>query len=181
MTYVKEYLVAPSKRVFQFAQTWDNGVWLDEVIKSDRSCRVFFDIEIKLGQFTSIPETDILREHVNGLGVDHTEDDLATVVEAYRWDVRDIFTEKLCLTRINVLLDYICCCFGDILHDAPDETLQINVLTGCCPKNFSFHVIAKYIFSDSTVLTMPLLVFEIAHRFSVENTKWLFNNLTQEK
>ena len=83
LSYVKEYLVAPLKRVFQFAQTWDNGVWLDEVIKSDRLCRVFFDIEIKLGQFTSIPETDILREHVNGLGVDHTEDDLAMVVEAY--------------------------------------------------------------------------------------------------
>ena len=83
LTYIKEYLVAPLKRVFQFAQTWDNGVWLDEVMKSDMPCRVFVDIEIKLGQFTSIPETDILCEHINGLGVDHTEDDLATVMEAY--------------------------------------------------------------------------------------------------
>ena len=95
--------------------------------------------------------------------------------------MKDILTEELCITGINVLLDHIRRCFGDILRDAPDETLQLNVLTGCRPKKFSFHVIAKYIFCDSTVLTMPLLVFEIACHFSVENTKWLFNNLTQEK
>ena len=38
LTFVKEYLIAPLKHVFQFAQHWDKGVWLDEVIKSNRPC-----------------------------------------------------------------------------------------------------------------------------------------------
>ena len=134
-----------------------------------------------MGQFSGIPETDILHEHVNGLEIDAMEDGVARVTEAYLWGTVEPFTEEMCRIGLGMLLDHIQCYFRDILGDAPEETLQLKVLTGCQPKKFLFHVIAKYIFCDSTIMIMPLLVFEITRHFTVENMKWLFNNINQGK
>ena len=72
---------------------------------------------------------------------------------------------------------------GDMLPSGVNATqIPFKVLTGCRPKKFSFHVVAKYLFCESSVLTIPLLVFfEIARRFTVDNTNWLFTNPSQER
>ena len=179
MTFQKEYLVAPLRRFFQFAHNWDKSVWLDEVVRSDIPCRVFFDIEVKVGEFGHIPEKDILRDHVRALGIEATESTLEAIGGAYRSVIRERFTEETCQAGIAVLLEHIKRYLKRVLPDVPDDTLDLKVLTGCRSKKFSFHVVAKSIFCDSSVITLPLLVYEIARKFSVDNTKWLFNHSSQ--
>lgn len=45
------------------------------------------------------------------------------------------------------------------------------VLTGCRHSKFLLHVVMKWIFCGSPVLAMPLVAFEIARQFVLENTK----------
>ena len=48
--------------------------------------------------------------------------------------------------------------------------------TGCRASKFSVHVLCSTFFCDSSVLTMPLVVFEIARSFAKDNLDWLTQN-----
>lgn len=57
-----------------------------------------------------------------------------------------------------------------------EDDLSMSVVSGCRDDKFSVHIVMDRVYCDSAVLSMPLVVFEIARRFLEQNVYWLITN-----
>jgi hypothetical protein len=55
------------------------------------------------------------------------------------------------------------------------------IVTGCRESKFSLHIKMSNLKFDSPVLSMPLVVFEIARSFAVDNTVLLMEHIEIDK
>ena len=65
---------------------------------------------------------------------------------------------------------------NDDIEDGDDPLDHWQVTSGCRPGKFLLHVVADQIFCDYSLLSMKLIVYEIARLWSVQNTIWLLDN-----
>jgi hypothetical protein len=182
--YKKEYLVGMLHRFYRFAiLSKHSQISLDEVVRSNQPSPLHFDIEIKkvsLSDFGCRDVESVLRAHVLGLKIGGGSVSATNTIEDVSLDYINIagadITEEECLAGLGVVTRHIM----EMVHRlvpsyAAASTWRDDmlVLTGCRANKFSLHVIMKWVFCDSAVQAMPVVVFEIAREFVRENTRLL--------
>ena len=179
LKYKKEYLVGSLIRFFRYGLVAGGGaVALDEVVRSGVSSPLHFDIEIKKVTQADLDGCDVdavLRAQVVGFGLDGggATNSIEDVVGWYRDIAVSPLTEEECNAGFGIIRRHILQMVTLIIPDYPDRDWceDMMVLTGCRDSKFSLHVVMKWIFCDSAVLAMPLVAFEIARAFVIENTR----------
>jgi hypothetical protein len=180
LKYVKEYVVGSPPGVFRYAQALCRDVVLDEVVLAEIPIPLHFDIEIKKKECISTAWlVTVLRQNLEVIadGVFVGEGLVERLVDAYGAVVTKDWTEPQCRSGLEVVRNHITRLVEMMLpEDAFAGSLGMQVVTGCRANKFSLHVVMSRVFCDSQVLTMPLLVFEIARWFASANAMWLVRN-----
>ena len=86
-----------------------------------------------------------------------------------------VFTEAVCRSGLDMTKESIEDCLADV-DGIERSQLGMHVVSGCRPYKFSLHIVMKEMYCESPVLSMALVVFEIARRFSIDNLFWLLDN-----
>mmetsp|Transcript_20239 Transcript_20239/g.48239 ORF Transcript_20239/g.48239 Transcript_20239/m.48239 type:complete len:300 (+) Transcript_20239:274-1173(+) len=198
--YLKEYVVTTARKMYRYCEKMDwRGVAADELICGSTKQPLFFDLEIKKlrKDFWVTPDTGcrddqrrgemdleyIPEGYCRGVLEDQVDDSrIAFIAAVYKHE----WTYGVCRAGIRVLVDHIQDVVESLLlsYNCPgvDEHAigvmmkDVGVLSGCRQKKSSFHILFRRLICDRTSLTMPLLVYEIARRFSVENLKWVLGH-----
>ena len=175
--YKKQYLLGRLRSFHRYACQVDYKVQLDEVVIADRPCRIHFDIEMK--SVDSSLETgericNVLTLLIEALIPDITVDgeDVEMLKNKYVQVSNEPFTESVCRAGLTIVKSTICG-FLSKLDNVEEEHLGMTIVSGCRENKFSLHVVIKSIYCESAVLSMPLVVFEIARSFTVQNIEWL--------
>ena len=179
LRYKKEYVVGTINRVFQYGHKLTIPLVLDEVVLPNHPSPIHFDIEMKQqekGDFCYRDVPNIIEAHLEGLGYEMTGDIAGILGQAYISSTVKPFTEQQCKAGLHIIRDHIGEMIKNMLPTSDARSIEMEVLTGCRPSKFSLHILMKYIYCDSSVLSMPLVVYEIARSFVVQNTKWLVQN-----
>lgn len=170
---VKEYLVAPYAKFWQYCQRVDYKVLLEECIRSDQPTYLYFDIEIKQLDHEDFPSTafsELVREHVKLIGIELPPESLESIGEAYDSVCTEALTEGECRAGLEIMIDLIRIFLR--LRTGVHEP-HLRVVSGCRPSKLSFHVVCKGLLVDSNVGSMSLLVYEFARHFAVSNLEAL--------
>ena len=85
------------------------------------------------------------------------------------------FTEVVCRAGLDVIKESIEDCLANV-DGVERSQLGMHVVSGCRSNKFSLHIVMKEVYCESPVLSMALVVFEIARRFSLDNLFWLLDN-----
>jgi hypothetical protein len=181
--YVKEYWLGSKIAFFRYAQMENTGVLLEEVVRADEPSPIHFDVEIK--QLAGTTEdalataqrihgwNSLLMDHLFHLGIPVDRQWVTSLVSAYDHVSTTPFTETECRWGLGIIREHVVSCLGLFVPNMTEQETEIKILTGCRRSKFSLHVLVKNVFCDSAVLTMPLLVFEVARLFVVRNSEWL--------
>ena len=86
------------------------------------------------------------------------------------------FNEQQCKAGLQIIQDHIGEFLKTILPTSVADYIDMHILTGCRASKFSLHIVMKDIYCESSVLSMPLVVYKIAHSFIVQNMNWLVQN-----
>jgi len=152
-------------------------IQLDEVVEVTEASPFHFDVEIKA---SNVETNDKLVEVLVGLcksfGLEeHNHDKISNLYYEYVKISNTNFTEDICRAGLAVIKEHIHEVFSHLPEGDATE-LSMRVLSGCREKKFSLHLVMDKIYCESAVLTMALVVFEIARKFSVENMRWLLKH-----
>jgi hypothetical protein len=178
--YVKEYVVGSKVQLFRYAHGFHRHgvVVFDELVPADKPTPVHFDVEIKRMPVGGMDDGDwlaLLESHVKVVkDVQYDNAKLGQIVQAYRAISSMNWTPEECAVGLEIILAHVTDVLRRLLPDDVHEASgEFGVLTGCRENKLSFHILVKRVYCDSTVLTMALVVFEIARLFVVDNTTWL--------
>ena len=173
--WTKKYLVGPLFRVFRFARR-AGIVALEEVIDPDQPTPLYFDIEIKQadeGSLTGFRLGRILKEHCRQSDLSFDNRFLDALTNAYQRHAVSLLSEGECVAGLSVVKQHIT---RSLVRLGYDSVNDFACTTGCRASKFSVHAVSSTLYCDSSVLTMPLVVFEIARTFTNANLKWLWQN-----
>lgn len=181
---VKEYLVGSPMKFFNYmTRAAPAEVNLDEVILATRQARMCFDLEVKKQKGDELDAVDleeILRGHMAIIGDRADASVVASLAREYRTVAVSDFTEEQCWAGLKVLHNHIMEKLSQICSQDFDELIgpdcELQYVTGCRPSKFSLHVVSRHIYCDSPVVSMVLIVFEIARTFVEANTLWLVSH-----
>lgn len=186
--YTKEYFVGSPKKVFAFASDTRSAVVMDEVVSASRPVLLHFDVEIKRqrlgGQENQTNLVEILTDHVRhlfpeeGVREDNVLEELGGLY--MKWSSEN-WIEEYCSGGVSVVKAVIVEFLATFVlpEDCGDDARDCSVVSGCRADKFSLHIVMNRIYCDSQVVSMPLVVFEIARAFSLANTRWLLRNRTK--
>jgi hypothetical protein len=136
---------------------------------------LFFDIEMKtmdLSDAISLFDRDwesVLKLHLANLDgeVPLSTEQIGKIVNAYKKVVTWNFSNEECRAGLGQITKFII----DFLKCNLDIDCSFYITSGCREKKLSFHLVTKDLIVDSSVKSMPLLVFEIARAFQTENLR----------
>lgn len=121
-------------------------------------------------------------EHVTGLlglGTEVVERAASRLVEKYCKLAKEDWTDAKCCAGLDVIKKAITAVVEVVLPlEGGDAAKSFDVLSGCRPGKLSFHMVMRHVHCDSQVVSMPLVVSEIAREFCVSNLKCLLQSLT---
>jgi Origin of replication binding protein len=170
---VKQYWVGTLHQFFTFAADESAPVMLEECVISGMPMPLFFDIEIKqtdievLNTLLRRDWVKVLMCHCVNLQPEVTidEDTAKLVMAVYNTVAVMEFTNEECKAGLLVIVEFM----ERFLQERLNLSCTFNVVSGCRKNKLSFHVVTKDLLLDSSVKSMPLLVFEIARAFQIEN------------
>lgn len=182
--YTNVYLVGPLVNVFRYAQAESGKVLLDEVVLADVPAKLHFDIEIKqkIEDVDTEEMCSVLIQYFGCLSIEINDEQIRTLVDVYQ-DIRSsAFTEMECVEGLNTMQAHLSLfmkkmCGND--ENGEESMSKMCILSGCCSSKFSLHIIMNNVYCESQVLTMPLVAYEIARHFQVDNIKCLAEHLTE--
>jgi len=175
--YKKQYLIGSPANLHLYASSVNFQIQLDEVVEVTEASPFHFDVEIKA---SDVDTNDKLVKVLVGLcgsfGLeDHTHDKISKLYDEYVKISKTDFTEGVCRVGLAVIKEHIHEVFSH-LPEVDATELSMRVVSGCRKKKFSLHLVMDKIYCESAVLSMALVVFEIARKFSVENMRWLLEH-----
>jgi Origin of replication binding protein len=177
---VKQYWVGSHERFFAFASDENVSVLLEECIISVLPMPLFFDIEIKqideetLQSLLGRDWVKVLLCHCKNIQSEVAVDAKLAKHKYYMYRSVAVwpFTDDECKAGLVVILDFVESFLLERLH----VTCNFNVVSGCRSNKLSFHLVTKDLLVDSTIKSMPLLVFEIAREFQFQNLKFVMSS-----
>lgn len=179
--FKKQYLIGRPRNLFSYAESVNMKVQLDEVMEANSPSPIHFDVEMKVSDNLASSVEDIAGVLIGVCKAyrpgeyDSVFDKATRLCEHYSDVSHCPFTEEVCRAGLCVMKESI----EDSLvgMDKIDKAqLGMHVLSGCRADKFSLHIVMKEVYCESPVLSMALIVFEIARRFSLVNLFWLLDN-----
>ncbi len=199
LRFVKNYVVITVPKLFRYLCGLPNFATYDEVVLSDRPTPLHFDVELKVGEgydpeskagevsdvvynsLVQIFPLDDIRRRVP-LREGEEDGDYKRRVCAYCRIIENAEYEKCLWTEgqcqagyasvrkaVEKIVFEILCGSGCEEGLAELVCSELRILSGCRRDKFSLHILLPQVLCDSNVITMPLVVFEVARRFAVEN------------
>ena len=115
--------------------------------------------------------------------IDVSEDFLKNLARTYVNAATQDFSEAVCGAGTYVVLVHVKSILRALLHGEVDEDNHpvddIKLLSGCRPNKFSLHLMMDRIYCDRFLLSMPIIVSEIARFWSIDNAYWLLTHQHQ--
>lgn len=120
-----------------------------------------------------------------------SEEVLIRVANEYVRLSQQEWTPGVCRSGVDIIENSISRTVGRALVEAredPDESQKqedeedardMKILTACRADKFSLHIIMQRVYCESPTVSMPLVAFEIAREFDVENTRALFGAIAK--
>jgi hypothetical protein len=146
VSFVKEYLVGTYLNFWKYCQTLDNGVLLDECLRSDIPLPLHFDVEIKLLKEEDHPLVDladILKRQCALANIDMSPTEVCRVAAQYKEHSMTDITEDECRAGLLIMLEFI----GKFLQaNLSENTItrpRFRVVSGCRSSKLSFHIVSK--------------------------------------
>ena len=171
---VKQYWVGSHSKFWQYALYEREPVMFEECILANIPMPLFFDIEMKVQMQEALTRslyarwTKVVKEHLVNLGNEATElsdDQIESLITTINTVARSDFTDEECKSGLCKIESFV----TQFLEAKLGLKCNFHIVSGCRKEKFSFHFVTKDLIVDSTVKSMPLLVFEIARAFQVGN------------
>ena len=180
--YKKQYLVGALRNFYKYACEVNQRVPLDEVVQCGKPSPIHFDIEMKCVKETlgsGEKMVSVLKLLCDAFLPDSTIDceTLVRLKDRYIEVLAMVFTKDVCRAGLAVIKASVNGVLSNI-QDIDDEHLGMSVLSGCRADKFSLHIVMDSIYCESSVLSMPLVVFEIVRGLLASNVEWLVSNET---
>ena len=206
MNYVKSYFKGPYRDVYDYCRRCEartGKVNLHEMVPLHEPVRLFMDLEMKklkrkdlvAGENMTVVEEEKyvswLKEHFNKAMedavytyeqpyIDVSNEFLKNLARSYVNAATQDFTEDVCGAGTYVVLVHVKAVLRALLHGEVNEPNHpvddIKLLSGCRPNKFSLHVMMDRIYCDRFLLSMPIIVSEIARFWSIDNAYWLLTH-----
>ena len=131
------YVVGTLSKLFRWCHQIERTVMLEEVILSEQTCYLHFDIEIKRAEEIPLVDfADILEEHLKLIGLELSRDRRINIAQQYKDHIITQFSEEECMQGITWILQKLKSFMFD--HLGVEQVASFRVLSGCRRRSFRF-------------------------------------------